>query len=549
MRKLSTASLAVLLMLSLLAIGPLSVSVQASSHREAPSTAVDPMVDGTDVYAFVDPIDPTRVTLIMNFIPFQVPQGGPNFYQFGDNVLYEMRIDNNGDAVTDISIRFKFRTTVQNTETFLYNTGPVTSLTDPDLNIRQFYDVIVVRNPGQTTETSATIGSNIPVAPSNVGPRSMPNYETDLAIPAIRNLNSAVGMNDVTVFAGQRDEGFFVDIGSGFDLLGLRPFNSAHLIPRADTPGVDSVAGLNVNTIAMQLPIRELTSDRQPLPTINPQNDPRAVISVYSAATRPGIITYATDRSGGVTFSGPQVQLSRLGNPLINELLIPLRFKDRFNASLPGTDAQFLPFVLNPEPARLIGAGGPPPSPPSPAGSASDPDVYPTVNVPPAPRNDVATIFLTGIPSLNVQIDQVGNGVPAFAGQPGDTVPQERMRLNMGIPPAAGTASAAGTPNRLGFLGGDPAGFPNGRRVGDDVVDIELRVLAGATPFTPTFNVAPNNLLGDGVNENDRPFLTRFPYLATPYAGYDSPTTPPQGVGTVSTNAPANPRPEPTPRP
>ena len=539
MRKLSTSSLAVLLMLSLLAIGPLSVSVQASSHREAPSTAVDPMVDGTDVYAFVDPVDPTRVTLIMNFIPFQLPQGGPNFYQFGDNVLYEMRIDNNGDAVTDISIRFDFRTEVRNVNTFLYNFGQVTSLNDPDLNIRQFYDVIVVRNPGQTNQTTATNATNVPVAPSNVGPRSMPNYETDLAIPAIRNLNSAVGMNDVTVFAGQRDEGFFVDIGSAFDLLGLRPFNSAHLIPRADAPGVDSVAGVNVNTIAMQVPIRELTSDRQPLPATNPQNDPRAVIGVYSAATRPGVITYATDRSGGVTFSGPQVQLSRLGNPLINEVIIPLGNKDRFNASLPGTDAQFLPFVLSPEPARLMGC------------SVCSPqfDLYPGFDAPSPPRSDVATVFLTGIPGLNLQTDQVGSGVAAFPGQSADTVPQERLRLNMGIPAAAGTASAAGTANRLGFLGGDNAGYPNGRRVGDDVVDIIIRVAAGATTFTPAFNVAPNNLLGDGVNENDRPFLTRFPYLATPYAGYDSPTTPPQGVGTTNTQAPANPKPEPTPRP
>ncbi|MEJ7578262.1 MAG: DUF4331 domain-containing protein [Pyrinomonadaceae bacterium] len=547
MRKLSTASLAILLMLSLLAIGPLSVSVQASSHREAPSTAVDPMVDATDVYAFVDPVDPTRVTLIMNFIPFQIPQGGPNFYQFGDSALYEMRIDNNGDAVTDISIRFDFRTEVRNTETFLYNTGVVTSLTDADLNIRQFYDVIVVRNPGLANETSSTIATNVPVAPSNVGVRSMPNYETDLAIPAIRSFNSAVGMNDITVFAGQRDEGFFVDVGSIFDLVGLRPFNSAHLIPRMDTPGVDGTAGFNVSTIAMQVPIRELTFDRQPL-TGNP-DDPRGVISVYSAVTRPGVITYATDRSGGVVFSGPQVQLSRLGNPLVNELFVALRFKDRFNASLPSMDAQFLPFFLNPEPARLLGAGGPPPSPPSPPGSPSTPDVYPTINVPPAPRNDIATVYLTGIPGLNQQQDLVGSGVAAFTGQPADTVPQERMRLNMGIPPTAGTASAAGTANRLGFLGGDRAGYPNGRRVGDDAVDITIRVAAGATPFTPAFNIAPNNILGDGVNENDRPFLTRFPYLATPYSGYDSPTTPPQGIGTTNTQAPASPRPEPTPRP
>ncbi len=540
MRRLSTAAIVGLLTFSLLAIGPLNEPVQASSHREAPSTAVDPQVDATDVYAFVDPIDPTRVTLIANFIPFQLPQGGPNFYQFGDNVLYEIRIDNNGDAVTDISIRFDFRTTVENQNTFLYNFGPVTSLTDPDLNIKQFYDVIIVRDPGQATQTTATLATNVPVAPANVGPRSMPNYETDLAIPAIRNFNSAApgAMNDVTVFAGSRDDSFFVDVGSAFDLLGLRPFNSAHLLPRTDTPGVDGVAGLNISTIAIQAPIRELTSDRLPLPATSPQNDPRAVIGVYSATLRPGVITYATDRSGGVTFSGGFIQLSRLGNPFINELIIPLGNKDRFNASLPGMDAQFLNFVLTPEPGTLIGYAGSPPAF----------DLYPSFNAPAPPRSDVATVFLTGIPGLNLQTDQVGSGLSAFPGQAPDTVPQERLRLNMGIAPT-GPANAAGTPNRLGFLGGDNAGYPNGRRVGDDVVDIIVRVAAGGTTLTPAFNVAPNNLLGDGVNENDRPFLTRFPYLATPYAGYDSPTTPPQGIGTTMTNAPANPRPEPTPRP
>lgn len=540
MRRISTVAIVGLLTFSLLAIGPLNEPVQASSHREAPSTAVDPQVDATDVYAFVDPIDPTRVTLIANFIPFQLPQGGPNFYQFGDNVLYEIRIDNNGDAVTDISIRFDFRTTVENQNTFLYNFGPVTSLTDPDLNIKQFYDVIIVRDPGQATQTTATLATNVPVAPANVGPRSMPNYETDLAIPAIRNFNSAApgAMNDVTVFAGSRDDSFFVDVGSAFDLLGLRPFNSAHLLPRTDTPGVDGVAGLNINTIAIQAPIRELTSDRLPLPATSPQNDPRAVIGVYSATLRPGVITYATDRSGGVTFSGGFIQLSRLGNPFINELIIPLGNKDRFNASLPGMDAQFLNFVLTPEPGTLIGYAGSPPAF----------DLYPSFNAPAPPRSDVATVFLTGIPGLNLQTDQVGSGLSAFPGQAPDTVPQERLRLNMGIAPT-GPANAAGTPNRLGFLGGDNAGYPNGRRVGDDVVDIIVRVAAGGTTLTPAFNVAPNNLLGDGVNENDRPFLTRFPYLATPYAGYDSPTTPPQGIGTTMTNAPANPRPEPTPRP
>lgn len=546
MRRLLTGAVLGLLLFSLLSIGPTRRPVQASSHREAPSTSVDPMADATDVYAFVDPVDPTQVTLIMNFIPFQLPQGGPNFYRFDDNIQYAMRIDNNGDAVTDIQIVFTFRTVVGNTNTFLYNTGPVTSLNDPDLNIKQYYSVQFIRGnaPNTTTETvvppvpapGSPAGFPFQVAPVNIGPRSTPNYETNLAAPAVTAVPNSLGSNTL-FFAGQRDEGFFVDVGSVFDLLGLRPFNTAHVLPLPNAPGVDGTAGFNVSTIAMRFPIRVLTSTSAPL---TGPNDPRAVIGVYSASLRRAIIAFAENGSGGVTFSGNFVQVSRLGNPLVNEVLVPLGMKDRFNASLPGADAQFLPFVLDPEPARLIGYAGSPPAF----------DLYPSFNAPAPPRNDVATVFLTGIPNLNVQTDQVGNGVAAFTGQPADTVPQERLRLNLAIPPTPGTASAAGTPNRLGFLGGDNAGFPNGRRVGDDVVDIELRVLAGATPFTPAFNVSPNNLLGDGVNTNDRPYLTAFPYLATPWAGYDVPTAQDsRAVGTTDTTAPAVPRPEPTPRP
>lgn len=557
MRKVLTVITLGLVIFSLLAIGPaqLEQTVQASSHREAPSTSVDPSADATDVYAFVDPNDSTQITLIMNFIPFQLPQGGPNFYRFDDNIQYAMRIDNNGDAVTDIQIVFQFRTVVANANTFLFNTGPVTSLNDPDLNVKQFYSVQVIRGtaPNTTTETVTPVnaapgspaGFPFQVAPPNIGPRSTPNYETALAQPAIATAPMSRGT--VQFFAGPRDEGFFIDVGSAFDLLGLRPFNTAHVAPLPTAPGVDGTAGFNVSTSAMRLPVSAVTASGG-LPT--GPTDPNAVISVYSASLRRAMIAFAEDRSGTVTFSGNFVQVSRLGNPLINALLVPLGLKDRFNASLPSMDAQLLPFVLDPEPARLIGTGGPNPAAGGLPAGPPDPDAYPTINVPTPPRNDVATIFLTGIPNLNLQIDQVGSGVAAFTNQPPDTVPQERLRLNMAIVQPAATASAAGTANRLGFLGGDSAGFPNGRRVGDDVVDIELRVLAGATPFTPAFNVAPNNILGDGVNTNDRPYLPRFPYLATPWSGYDSPTTQDQrGVGTTDTTAPAVPRPEPTPRP
>lgn len=536
MRKLSTLAIAGLVMLSMLVIGPLNMVVKASSHREAPSTSVDPGADGTDVYAFRDPNDPNYITLIANFIPFQLPQGGPNFYRFDDSITYAIRIDNNGDAVTDIQFLFNFQTTVANPNSFLYNTGPVTSLNDPDLNIRQTYTLTMVRGNAPNT-TSEVIGTNIPVPPVNVGVRSTPNYETNLALPAVRQLVSSLGQ--INAFVGQRDEGFYIDVASIFDLFGLRPFNSAHVAPLPNAPGIDALAGFNVSTLALQVPIPILTANGL-LPT--GPNDPNAVIGVYSASSRSQMIVFDADnnRTGRVAISGPLVQTSRLGNPLVNELIIPLGRKDNFNSSLPGSDAQFLNFVLDPEPARLIT------------------QIY-NLFVPSPPRNDLATIFLTGIPGVNQQPTTDPNrpnapfnfsaGAANNFGLPPNVVPNERLRLNMATPVTPGTNSPAGTANRLGFLGGDAAGFPNGRRVGDDVVDIELRALAGATSLTPNFNNPPRSLLGDGANENDRPFLTRFPYLATPWSGYDSPTAGAAAAGTTDTNRPATPKAEPSPRP
>ena len=287
------------------------------------------------------------------------------------------------------------------------------------------------------------------------------------------------GLSDGSkVFAGPRDDPFFVDLGSVFDLAGLRPFNAAHLIPRATEAGVDGVSGYNTHSIVLQVPIKQLTGDKKAL---TGADDPDAVIGVYAASWRRQ--TKVLSPSGNDPLSlGNWVQVSRLGMPLVNEVVIPLGKKDRFNASEPADDAQFGKFVLDPEPARLI------------------PVLYPGVKVPAAPRNDIASIFLTGIPGLN---------------QPRNVRPAEMIRLNMGIAPSR-------NPSPLGLLGGDMAGFPNGRRLADDTPDIELRALAGGTPFTPDFNVAPNNKLGDGVNTNDTPFLNQFPYVGTPHQGYAS---------------------------
>jgi hypothetical protein len=431
----------------------------ASSHREAPLISEDPVADNTDTYAYVAPDAPDKVTLVGNWIPLEEPAGGPTFPRFGDDVLYKFEVDNNGDAVSDVTYEFRFQTYTRNPDTFLYNTGPINSLNDPDWNVRQKYSIAEVRDGRRTF-----IGRNIPTPPVNIGPRSTPNYNM-LATAAITHLPGGI-----KVFAGQRDDPFFVDLGSVFDLAGLRPLNTAHVIPKATEAGVDGVGGYNVHSIVLQVPKSRLVDDD-------------ATIGIWSSTYRRQV--KVLDRQGDEPTSfGRYVSVSRLGMPLVNEVVIPLGKKDRWNASKPYNDAQFGKYVLDPELSKLI------------------PVLYPGVTVPSKPRNDLAAIFLTGITDLNKQ-DRVR--------------PAEMIRLNTSIAP-----TPYGSQNRLGLLAGQNDGFPNGRRLIDDVTDIELRALAGGTPFTPAFNHAPNNALTDGVDSNDKPFLTAFPYVPAPKSGYDS---------------------------
>ena len=425
---------------------------QASSHREAPLTAQDPTADNTDLYAFVSPDEPDKVTLIANFIPFQKPDGGPNFYNFDPNVVYEIHVDNNGDAVEDITFQWRFTTEVRNPATFLYNTGVVSTLDSANLNVRQFYRLTRIDGP-RRTGTVTELSGRLPVPPPNIGPRSTPNY-------------GAIGggiqqlANNVRVFAGQRDEGFYVDLGI-FDLLGV---GSGQV--------EDSTAGFNVSTLAIQVP-KSALSRSGAAPTS--ATDPNAIIGVWSTASR---FATRTLTPGGQTHGGALVQVSRLGNPLVNEAVIDLARKDAFNGLEPTGDAAALDRVTDPEVPKLL-------------------KLVFNVDSPAAPRNDLVTIFLTGIPGLN---------------QPANVRASEQLRLNMAIPPSA-------SPHPMGVLAGDLAGFPNGRRVGDDVLDIVVQAAAGATPLTPAFNRSPNNLLGDGVSRNDVPYLPQFPYLGIPHAG------------------------------
>src|SRR6476659_9335557 len=221
-----------------------------SSHREAPEISQDPVADNTDVYAFRSPDNPSTVTIVANYIPGQAPAGGPNFYEFGEEVLYEIKIDNDGDGEEDIVYSFEFTTQGTNPNTFLYNTGPITSLTSPSWNRRQFYSV--TRTDGRKDRKLA---DNLPCPPCNIGPRSTPNYAA-LAATAVQTLPTGE-----KVFAGQRNDPFYVDLGSTFDLGDLRPFQNLHLIPSAATKSVDTLQTLNVHSIVIQVPISKLTKD------------------------------------------------------------------------------------------------------------------------------------------------------------------------------------------------------------------------------------------------------------------------------------------------
>ncbi|MFC7015959.1 DUF4331 domain-containing protein [Streptomyces viridiviolaceus] len=416
-------------------------AASASSHREAPLISGTPQYDNTDLYAFVSPDRPDTTTIVANWTPFEEPAGGPNFYPFAEDAQYDLHIDNDGDAQGELLFRYTFRTHTKNDKTFLYNTGPVTGLDDPDLNITQTYDVELIKLHEQKVTSRTKVADDVPVAPSNVGKASMPDYDT-LREQAIHRLAGGG-----RTFAGQADDPFFLDLRV-FDLLYGGDLSEV---------GNDTLKGYNVNSIALQLPTGMLTeSPGQP------------VVGIWSTTQRKNA-------------QGHFTQVSRLGNPLVNEVVNPLEDKDAFNASSPWEDARFLPNVTNPELPRLVEA------------------IY-RIEAPAEPRDDLVDVFLKGVEGLN---------------RPPHVTPSEQLRLNTSIEPAA-------EPKRLGVLDGDKAGFPNGRRLTDDVVDAALQVVEGEL-------VGAENDLGDAVDANDREFGRSFPYLANPTEGSRGPLA--EGVG------------------
>ena len=310
-----------------------------SSHREAPEISKDPVADSSDLYAFVSPDKPGYATIIANYVPSQAPDGGPNFFEFGDDVLYEIHISNRGDAQADITYGFRFHTVVFNKKTFLYNTGQITSVFDPHFNRRQYYSVTRTTRGGKTVQ----LGANLTVPPCNIGPRSTPNYE-HLAAQCVH------GIGNRTFFAGQRADAFHVDLGAVFDLLDLRPFQELHVIPTAAATGVNSLAGANVHSIAMRVPLSDLTVDGK-TPT-----DPaslKSVVGIWTTASRQRTHLYEGPGATAQNF-GSWEQVSRLGNPLINEVVIPMGSKDDWNHSKPSNDSDYAASFLHPEVAGLL---------------------------------------------------------------------------------------------------------------------------------------------------------------------------------------------------
>ncbi|MGI8610554.1 MAG: DUF4331 domain-containing protein [Candidatus Dormibacteria bacterium] len=471
-----------------LAVPLTSLPAAASSHREAPTIATDPSADSTDVYAFTSPEKQDSVTLIANSYPFEIPAGGPNFYPFSDDVKYDIHVDNVGDAADHIVFSYTFTKHINSVtdQTFLYNTGLMTFNGSgyTNWNETETYNLDMTVN-GTTTR----IGSNVLVPPNNVGPHSVgtPTAYDALAKAAVTTLP-----NGVKTFAGQRTDGFFVDLGATFDLLGVNPAG-----------GVNVLNGLNVNELAVQVPKSMLEG---------PSGD--HVIGVWTTNSRKSIQTLS---AGSKSSSGNYQQVSRLGNPLVNEAVVQLKYKDAFNAAAPAGDgalpAEFLNRVSDPELAKLFRALHLDDN--APQGAA-----FGTGG---SERKDLETVFLTGIPGINKPKSSAAK-------------PSEVLRLNMSTAVSTINPNAV---NRMGVLGGQLDGFPNGRRPADDVVDIELQAVDGVLcqqggPLQPASGSCRtgtvNPAFGDGVNAAQQPFQNCFPYLANPLG--------PNGSGTPVSTCP-----------
>ncbi|GAA3244855.1 DUF4331 domain-containing protein [Pseudonocardia petroleophila] len=473
----------------------------ASSHREAPLIADAPAYDNTDVYAFVSPENPDKVTFVANWFGLQEPNGGPTFYPWADDAYYNIKIDSDGDAVADTTYRYEFTTdNAAQQNTFLYANGPVESLDDENLLFKQYYTLTKIDAYG--VETVVAEGQ---AAPSNTGPASVPDYDA-----LIEDATEPVGKDGET-FVGQIEDPFFLDLRV-FDLLYGGDLSEV---------GQDTLAGYNVNTTVLEVPIDEVA--------LNGDGAANPVIGVWSTTDRAANVTFG----GGVEeSSGDYVQVSRLGNPLVNEVVIPVGLKDAFNAISPDVDATIpavVERVTDPEVPKLVEA------------------IY-GIPAPATPRNDLVEIFLTGIAIDAPTLD--GTAAPIAAdlnsqilnadADPKTFMPSEMLRLNTAIKEPTTLAGEPTEASRLGVFGDDIQGFPNGRRLADDVVDIGLLALQGAA-LDPAVVTGPLSG-GDEVDANDKGFDTEFPYVVAASNLNVNDEANSQGDGTVAqgrTNAPA----------
>ncbi|MEO6264795.1 MAG: DUF4331 domain-containing protein [Luteimonas sp.] len=428
--------------------------VMASSHREAPLITKAPKADATDLYMFRS-YETGRagfVTFLANYQPFQDPQGGPNFFMMDPDMVYTIQVDNNGDAVSDHAFQFRFNNTTKNitipvngvqVAVPLQNVGPFSEAGRANLNTIESY--VLTTEDGRAANLTVGGGANQFTKPfDNIGNKSIADYAR-YANAHIASVGLPGCATPGRVFVGQRKESFFINVGEIFDLINTNPLGPMNAEQ-------NDLARKNITTIALEVPIACLTNGSDP------------VIGAW---------TTAKTRAG--------VQQSRLGMPLVNEVIIGLKDKDKFNASKPADDAQFATYVTNPTLPEIIQI------------------LYPSAQAPNKfPRTDLVATFLTGIAGLN---------------QPATVTPAEMLRLNTSIAPKAASAQS-----NLGVLGGDTAGFPNGRRPGDDIVDIELRVAMGKLLSTAD---APAGQLPftDGATSNATAFASRFPYLNTPLPG------------------------------
>ena len=457
-------------LLALAVAVPLSIG---SSHREAPRILKDPTADNTDVWAFTAPDAQNSLTVVANWIPLADPAGGPNFYPLDENARYYVKIDNTGDGYEDVAYRWDFDTRFRNPNSFLYAAPTVDSVKDPDLNLVQTYDLYKeTYNKNRRLVGRKRIANDAPVVPDNIGPKTIPNF-AQVESGGVTQLKGG-GKTIVT----PADDAFFVDLGAVFDGINIDKPGRPAIGLGNQGGGKDDVAGYNTKSFVLQVPEREVTRDGRSVSGMGASN---AVVGVWSTTERKrgSVLASASHRKHGKRSNhGRWVQVSRLGNPLINEVIIPIGKKDKFNATSPADDAKnFGKFALNPEPARILNA------------------LF-NLGIQETNRTDIVQALLTGVPGLT----QIGNK-PAAA---------DTLKLNLGVAPSA-------NPNRFGVLAGDLAGFPNGRRLIDDVVDIELRVIAGAL-LSPPKNIP----LGDGVDQNDKPLRATFPYVSLANDGFNS---------------------------